>query len=372
MQARTIFAIARKDALDILLNTTTLVTLLSPIFLAVLFIVLTRLTFSTTTSLLIYNPDGSGVEQVVADVFGKTSVTHAATPNDVAAAFGADGARINTPYALGLVVPPGLDATLRAGGQPQIMLYLNGDSVKEPQRVLLVGALTDYAHRIANPQPPIKLGIVAINPPKVGNPSENVGIFLVMVNLVGSFFVGAGFVASLLVEEKERKTLRMLMVSPASWADVIVGKLLVGLGYQLLLAAAILTIQGGFVGDIPLVLLFVLLGCSMAIALGLLAGSVLQTGSAVGAFVGVIGFVFLVPAILANPFNQGAADSPVAQAMHAVPTYYLADGTLNAMLKQGTLGSIVLDIAVLLGCTLAFVAAAAWSLRRQMTVAGMI
>jgi len=372
MQARTILAIARKDALDILLNTTTLVTLLSPIFLAVLFIVLNQLTFSTMTSIVIYNPDDSRLEQIVADVFGKASITHVATPNDVAAAFGPDGARINTPYALGLIVPPSLDATLRAGGQPQLTLYLNGDSVKEPQRVLLVGALTDYAHSIANPQPPIKLGIVAINPPKASNVIENIGVFLVMVNLVGSFFVGAGFVASLLVEEKERKTLRMLMVSPASWADVIVGKLLVGLGYQLLLAAAILTIQGGFVGDIPLVLLFVLLGCSMAIALGLLAGSLLQTGSAVGAFVGVIGFVFLVPAILANPFNQGTDGNPVVQVMHAVPTYYLADGTLNAMLKQGTLGGVALDIGVVLGCTLAFVAAAAWSLRRQTTVAGMI
>ncbi len=53
--------------------------------------------------------------------------------------------------------------------------------------------------------------------------------------------------------------MRMLMVSPASWSDIVLSKLLVALVYQLLVSSAVLIIQGGFTGQVPLLLLFTLL-----------------------------------------------------------------------------------------------------------------
>ncbi len=69
MHIRSILAIARKDALDILLNKATLTLLLTPIFLAVLFVVIGALLGSHTTNALVYNPGKSGVEQIISSAF---------------------------------------------------------------------------------------------------------------------------------------------------------------------------------------------------------------------------------------------------------------------------------------------------------------
>jgi ABC-2 type transport system permease protein len=103
MHTRTILAIARKDALDIILNKTTLFFLFTPIFLAVLFSIIGSLLSSknSSTSLLIYNPGHSGIEQYVSAAFKGVPIVHAATAEDVVSAFGPQGSHKNISYEFG-------------------------------------------------------------------------------------------------------------------------------------------------------------------------------------------------------------------------------------------------------------------------------
>src|SRR5207237_9788628 len=89
MHIRNILAIARKDALDILLNKTTLFFLISPILIAVLFAVIGGLLAnrSASTSLLLYNPGNSHVEQYIGNVLTDTHFVHSISFNEVASAF---------------------------------------------------------------------------------------------------------------------------------------------------------------------------------------------------------------------------------------------------------------------------------------------
>src|SRR5207248_7141825 len=121
---------------------------------------------------------------------------------------------------LGLVVPANFEAQLQAGSHPQLSLYVNGDDVGITQRQLLLSALTDYSRNVANPQPPVSIAMATINPPSNTNFAVDIGKFYVMTALLSSFLVGTALMPGLLVEEKEKKTLRMLMVSPASFTDV--------------------------------------------------------------------------------------------------------------------------------------------------------
>jgi hypothetical protein len=105
MHIRSILAIAHKDALDILLNKTTLTLLLTPIFLAVLFVVIGELLGGHTTNALVYNPAKSGVEQVIDSAFSDIKVTYTNSPADVAAAFGPDGSHKNTTLRMLMVAP---------------------------------------------------------------------------------------------------------------------------------------------------------------------------------------------------------------------------------------------------------------------------
>lgn len=372
MHRRTILAIARKDALDILLNKSTLMVLLSPIFVAVLFAFINGVFATKTSKLLIFNPSGSAVEQVLTGAFQKPEIVRVGSPDEVAAQFGADGTKKSSDYVAGLVVPADFEASLRAGGHPQVGLYVNGDQVTNQNRQLLMQAITDYSRSVANPQPPATIAITTINPPKPNSALQDLGAFYAAAALLTSFIVGTSLVPGLLVEEKEKKTLRMLMVSPASWGDIIASKLLVGLTYQIILSLVILAVVQGFFGQVPLLMLFLVLGALFGGAIGLLLGSIFKTQSATGALAGMISFLFLIPAFFVGPFGQVLQGNPVADVMKAVPTYYLAEGIINALQSQSSAGTLTLDVGIVGGCIVLLFGGALWALRRQAAVVSTI
>jgi ABC-2 type transport system permease protein len=164
----------------------------------------------------------------------------------------------------------------------------------------------------------------------------------------------------------------MLMVSPASFADVVSAKLLVGLVYQLILVLIALGITGGFTGQVPLVLLFALLGSLFSVSLGLLIGSIFQTTTATGAFSGMISFIYILPVFFAGSFGQLLGNNPFSQAIKALPTYYIADGAANAMQAQSTFNGTVLDLSIVLASIVALFLVAVWLLRRQAVVVSTI
>lgn len=370
MHIRSILAIARKDAIDIILNKSALFTLFSPIIVALLFLGISNVIGTKTSDILIYDPGNAGIDQVVTGFFAHSSVTRAGSPNDVASAFGPDGAHKSSRYAVGLVVPVNFETALRAGNHPRLGLYMNGDEVSNLDRQLLLRLITNYASAVVNPRP-LDVTVAMINPP-VSTPILDLSGFYIVVALLTSFIVGTSIVPNLLIEEKEKKTMRMLMVSPASFTDVVLGKLLVGLAYQLVLALAVIAIQKGFTGNVAIMLLFVLLGSCFALALGLLAGSIFETTGALGGFTGIVSILFTISAFLIGPLGVVLSSNPLAQAIRILPTYYVADGAFNALQNQSALSAVLFDGGIVLGCTIAALGIAVWLLRRQASAVAAI
>jgi ABC-2 type transport system permease protein len=373
MHIRSILAIARKDALDIVLNKSTLVLLLTPFFLGLIFLMVNLLLSNHTTNILVYNPGKSGIEQIVDHESSNTRVTYVNSPDQVTAAFGPNGSKKDSSYELGLIVPPNFDASLQAGQHPQMTIYINGNNMNNEQSQLLINALNNYTRSAANPQPPATITQATINPPSpTVNPFQDIGQIYAVAALLGSLLVGSSLVPHLLVEEKERKTLRMLMVSPASFADVIVAKMLVGLVYQFLLALLPVAITGGFGGQVPLLLLFILLGSLFSIAVGLLIGSIVNTTSAAGASGGAMSFLYILPIFFVGPLAQLLGSSPFTQLIKILPPYYIADGAANAVTSANALPATLLDISVTIGAIVVLVLLSLWTLRRQAAVVSTI
>lgn len=375
MHIRNIIAIARKDALDILLNKTTFYFLLTPILLAILFAIVGGLLSNraANSGLLIYNPGHSGIEQFISNIIPASGpITHASSAQDVAAAFGPQGSHKNVTYVLGIVVPVNFDNSVRAGDRPQLQLYLNGDYLGSNDQQLVEHAISDYVRTMTNPQTPVTFSVVSVNSPVVNNYVQDYTSRYAMAGLLYSMTIGIAFVPALLVEEKEKKTLRMLMVSPASWGDIVLGKLLVGLAYQLVISFIILLIQGGFIGQVPLLLLFLLLGTSFGLAAGLFFGGICQTNGNLGIFVGLVSFAYTLPSLVLGPLNIILQGSPLEQAAKVLPTYYLADGVLKAMQNQASPDNLSLDIVILVSCTVIICFAAIWTLRRQSAIARLL
>ncbi len=375
MHPRIIRAIARKDTLDLLLNKQTLVMLLTPIIMALLFLFVGNIISGSATEMLVYDPayrpnEPAGVEQVLKGAFSNARITQASSPQEVADAFGADGAQKKSSYALGLVVPPDFEASLLEGKQPTLQLYINGDEISNQQSQLLQSALANYSRAVVSPTP-ITLTTSTINPPGQKSAADSLAGLYALTALLSSFFIGMALAPGLIIEEKEKKTLRMLMVSPASWADVIAAKLLVALGYQLLLALIVLAIVKGYTGQMPLVLLFTLLGSLFSVALGALAGSIFKTQAASGAFSGLGVFIFITPMFFSDLLGF-AGNHPAAQAIKVLPTYWLGDGVIKALQNRATLENILLDGAIVLGSTLLIFLVSVWGLRRQSSVVSTI
>ncbi|HEU5368854.1 MAG TPA: ABC transporter permease [Ktedonobacterales bacterium] len=373
MHPRIIRAIARKDALDLLLNKQTLFGLMMPILLAVLYLVIDLLIGTSTTEILVYDPGyqpNQGIEQVLTGAFSNAHLTQAASVQQVAAAFGANGAHVKSSYAIGLVVPANFEDSLKTGQQPALQLYLNGDDISNQESQLLQSALANYSRAVVSPAP-VALSASTINPPAANSTLTTlVGIYALSA-LLSSLMVGIALAPGLLIEEKEKKTLRMLMVSPASWPDIIAAKLLVAFGYQILLTLIALAIAQGFTGQIPVVLLFALLGSFFSVALGALAGCFFKTQGAAGAFSGIAIFIFVLPIFFLPAFGLGSG-TPIAQVVKVLPPYWLADGTVKALQNQATLENLLLDIVIVIGSTLLLFLLSVWGLRRQASVVSTI
>ena len=365
---RSIFAIACKDALDILFNKATISMLLMPVLLSILFAVLSGLLGSPPAKLLVYNPEHSRIGQIVGQSLPGSRVTFAGSPNEVNSAF-AGG---KTPsYTLGLIVPPGFDASLQRGEHPRLTLYFNDNQVNELQRQRVVGAITDYAGGASHALPPVII-TPSTSIPTTSPFTLDLSTFYVALTLLTSISVGISLVSTLLVEEKERRTLRLLLVSPATLTDVMLAKLLVGVVYQFILSVVVMAFLHGFVGNLPLVLLFVLFVTCFGLALSLLAGSIFHTTSGVGGFLGIVSLLFIIPTVFAGPLGALFANALLLGVLHLLPTYYMAGGLLDALQGQATPGGTLLDLAVTVGWTVACLMVAIYLLHRQTAVTATI
>jgi ABC-2 type transport system permease protein len=100
-------------------------------------------------------------------------------------------------------------------------------------------------------------------------------ISLATVNIVVLILmVGIFMIPSLILEEKETKTLQALLVSPASISQVVAGKALAGLFYILVSAILIFFISWTDVIHLDMVILFIIGSGIFSVAVGLLLGSI--------------------------------------------------------------------------------------------------
>ncbi len=375
MHTRRILAMACKDAIDIVKNKQTFIGLLTPFVMGIVFIFL-QVLFSGRgiTQVYIYDPDHSNISTIVSSVFDKPEIVYARSAVDVTAEFGSDRARTNTPYAMGLIVPAGFEESVRQGQHPQVTVYMDANRMSISQRQTVPGLLMDYANGVVHPVPPITVKQATINPPTESYTfdASTLNTVYPVVAMMFSLYSALFLVPTLLIEEKEKKTIRTLMVSPASFTDIVVGKSLVALGYQLLLTLALFGIVATEerVGNIALLVPFLLLGSGMYLTLGLLLGCIFKTTTAAtGVGSGIGSVLILLPAVLAGPFGQLVlGNSALGQVLKVLPTYYIADALYIALLNQSQPGRVLLDAGVLCACIVALFALAVWALRRQATV----
>jgi len=356
MSWRAVLAIARKDMLDAVKNLYILSSLVLPIVLSILF----RLAFASpgqnlNSTVVIYDPDGSSLSaalRAVPDLVVIDAPSLEVLP-----------AEVDRQAVAGLAVPEDFDAALKAGRKPALAVYINrghgGGEIAYFERLL-----DQQIRAIAGQEPPVRLDVTNVGQGALGTTlgALNVDAFLLTMLLVLSVTMAGVFaVPTLLVEEKEKHTLEVLLVSPASPADVVLGKGLVGLAYCALGCLALIVLNNGWQGAWPLTTATLLVGSAFAVLVGLLIGGIFRTSSQVNTWSSLVMMVLILPTWLVST----GSSSPLSAVLRVIPTFYLTEALGATLAGSPDPGRLALDLAILGACSVLALAGVVWLVRRE-------
>jgi ABC-2 type transport system permease protein len=167
----------------------------------------------------------------------------------------------------GIALPPGFDAAVRRGDQPPLQLWISGRSGMA-SRGTVIAAILGIMRDLSGAAPPVEVEVVSL-----GEPGLPMDLRLLPLLVIVAVAIAGGMVpAASLVEEKEKRTLQALLVSPTSVNEVLLAKGL--LGWILAMAAGVVTLAlNAAFGAQPLAtLLGVAVGAVMMAQVGLLLG----------------------------------------------------------------------------------------------------
>ena len=362
MNLKVAMTIASKDLVDAIRNYRLLAIILTPIVFSVIFGFLFRDTPSSAT-IVVYDPGGSQVVKSIRAIDGWSVLTVGAEAEVEA--------KVTAEKALaGVVLPAGFDARLAAGERPSLKMILNGSQERRfNARRLLIDLIVSQSG-----QPlPADLAETTINLPAPGSEPASTsgfggvfrslsvqGYMVSMWALMGIAMVGVYMVPTLLVEEKERKTLDALMVAPVSYIDLIAGKALVGLVYALLSAGLIFVLNPATpVRSLGALIAVGVPSALFATLIGLWFGGMINNSQSLNTWSSLPLLAFLTPT-----FVIGLPDNPLRNILQFFPPTHSLEGIGRALtgesLDQVWVNALVLLVSCVLAAFLVW-----WSLRRR-------
>jgi ABC-2 type transport system permease protein len=363
MNLKTTLAIARKDFLDALRNARLLVIVLMPIGFSVLYGYLFRDTLDTI-EIVLYSPDTSSLVSGLNEL-DTVSLFVVDSPEAVETMLEEEKAIV------GVVLPSDFDRAVRAGERPALELIYreNPEDARGTERLIL-----QMIEQISGRQPVVYVIERSLQPPGTGEEAEAgepmsffkeidlQSFFIVLWVMMGITMNGSFLVPTLLVEEKDKKTLDAILVTPTNYLDVLVGKVLVGVLYCLLTSLVVMGLNKGFQGDAAFSLGVVLLSSVALTLIGLLIGGLIDNLTTLNTWGSFVMLPLMLPGILAG-VPLGTLGPALTIPLQMVPTYHLVRGLGLSLSGKGeevwlNLGILAVECAILFGAVL-------WSMRRR-------
>ncbi|MBM3151169.1 MAG: ABC transporter permease [Chloroflexi bacterium] len=265
----------------------------------------------------------------------------------------------NKKVIVGVVLQEDFDRLLSNNEFPEVDFYL-ADNSQEAQMGLSLVQQTIQAFSPVSL--PIKTSITILEPDILPGISlrgdlsidQYALILWLVMGMVGN---GVMLVPTLIVDERERKTLDALLLSPASYSDVAAGKAIVGVIYSLVSSSLILLVQGGIPGNY-LLLAALIFGGSLSLSLlGLLIGNLAKNLHALNSYGGLFVFLLIFPAVIGL-----LGPNPIIQYLQFLPTYPIVQGIVQIV--SGQAEKAWPSLFMVLGQCLLISVAVVWSLSR--------
>lgn len=359
MRARIVLAIFRKDVVDAIRDSRVLVSLLTPLILAILYnsifpeerLFEAKVAYAgpETSSLVrtMQERAGQTVSLKLRHVDSETEARRLVTTQDVDAAF---------------VLPADVDDAVREGRRPTITVIqpTTGGSTANFVSGSLEAGLRALAGQSA-------VATVQVERVKAGSTEEGVlgeigarryFVLATVVMMLGMIAVLA--VPIVLTEEAEKKTLDALLLV-ANYREVIFGKALVGVAYSAASVALMLGLTRLPPLDIPTFVLGTGLLAVALIGLGLLLGGIFRTAGQVYTWSSVVLIPIIGPAFVAGLPVPALLDL----ALRAFPTTQGMRIMTNGLAGKPLFGDLWISYAVLFVWVAIVYGALAWRMARR-------
>ena len=255
---------------------------------------------------------------------------------------------------IGIVFPTDFDSSIETGEKTEITAYIWGESLAKNRTIIAV-TITNMVREIAGQESPVNIETITLGD-EVSIPwSDRLLPFIVIIAV---FLGGLMLPATSVINEKNKKTLDALIVTPTSITDVFAAKGMVGIILSLFMGILILVINQAF-GSQPLLLVMVLvLGGVMAVELGLILGTLMKDFASLFTIWKSAGIILFAPVFI-YIFPQ------IPQWIGNIfPTYYIVDPVVELSQRGGGWPDIAINVFVLIGLDLILLWLVTFTLRR--------
>lgn len=245
----------------------------------------------------------------------------------------------------GLVLPGDFDEKLKQNKLPKVKVYISGESLAS-NRMVLTAALADLLRKEAGQKLPIDiietpLGKEADLPIKV----KVIPLLIMYAILIG----GCTLPAAMVIDEVEKKTVSAVTITPATLGELISAKAIVGFVTSFVMGIAILVMNQVFIGNVWLLVIFIMMGTFFTVELGLIIGQFSRDLTIGWTYVKFVGIFCAAPAILY--FFPQVPD----WVSKIFPTYYIFNPIIEISQHAAGFGEVWLDALILLLFDLFFI-----------------
>jgi len=359
MRPSIVSAIFRKDLLDAVRDSRVLVSLLTPIVLAVLYNSIFPEERIFEAKVAYAGAESSALVATLRERAGDTVDLKLRQVGD------ADAARslvASEDVQVAFVLPPGVDEDIRAGRAPTITVI--APQAGGAATSFVTSSLAAGARELAGQPEP---AILRTDEIEVESADEGVlgelgprryFVLATIVMMLGMTALLA--VPIILTEEAERRTLDALLLV-ASYGEVIVGKALVGVAYTVVSVALMLALTRLVPADLPTFIAGTGLLAIALIGFGLLLGGVFRTANQVYTWSSVLLLPVIGPAFVAGLPMPPAVDL----VLRVLPTSQAMRPMTNGLAGQALFTDVWVAYVVVGAWAIAAYALLAWRLRRR-------
>jgi len=353
--SRIIWAIATKDIVDAIRNKTTLSILLGATILMLSSMALPLLLRARDTPVaVVYDPGRSTWIRglTTREEFRLRLVDSQA---EMEGAIGGTGE-----LALGLVIPEGFREAADAESSPVDIAGYVPHWADRDQVARLVVFFENELSRAKGQRVTVKTAGHIAYPTidVIGYPHTIASSLIVAV-----MTVGLALVPLLLLEEREMHTFDALLVSPARYRQIVIGKALVGLFYCLCAGAVVLALNSRWIARWWPALFALLLGSSFTVMLGLLFGSLFEDASSLNVWMALMLGVLLVPVFLVGLGSSHWSDL-VRYAVQWLPSVAMDEVVWASMANPSACSSLTRPTMLLIVSVAVLFVLVTWRVRQ--------